>query len=363
MWCSSSSSFFYGAFRIIERSLVSEAREATGQASIQLALINPTNLQPTFPTTAFAVTSFDDEKEVPRDEFDAILTIHDSDEGSIVANAKVHASVQEVLSQARQELRASEISLSQEDLQRVLAPFRLEMLERDRAPAPNDKNARLVFALFFVFLSLAAVFSGNAQLLMSITAEKQLKVTEQLIWTVRPSAWLDGKVLGLSAFCFMTMISGGLGVLLFVGMAKLVGLKTPALSMFLDISPNLALTLGILAICSFAVWFTFFAYVSTTIPDPRTSSRSALVFLPIVALGFGLFAVKFPDTTAMKVCSFVPGIAPAVLSTRLVVSDVSTAEVFGSIGVALVTIWLIRQLALWTLRRQFKIGSDVALSS
>src|SRR5207248_4916174 len=70
-------------------------------------------------------------------------------------------------------------------------------------------RAEKVAAGVFVGLTCLGVFLGMASFFTGITGEKQLRVTEQVVAAISPQTWVDGKLLGLTAAAFGTLLTYG----------------------------------------------------------------------------------------------------------------------------------------------------------
>ena len=73
----------------------------------------------------------------------------------------------------------------------------LEISHPDGAPA-GGRGERVAIIVVIV-LMLMTVFTGMSYIFVSITGEKQIRVTEQVVSAIPAQAWIDGKILGLLA--------------------------------------------------------------------------------------------------------------------------------------------------------------------
>lgn len=91
--------------------------------------------------------------------------------------------------------------------------------------------------------------------------------------------------------------------------------------------PSTLVLLLLLGLGGFLLWNTIFAAVAATVNDLNTSARSALILLPGFPLAFAFFALNNPDSILMRVLSVIPITSPAVMSARLVLTEVAVREV------------------------------------
>ncbi|HKX31700.1 MAG TPA: ABC transporter permease [Blastocatellia bacterium] len=281
---------------------------------------------------------------VGRKEVAGLLVLHSIDQAELLVYKQPvwQPKLMTALSSARREARLKMAGLSPQELDLLLAPFQIDVRFHETGGQPA-KKAETIFALFFIALVIAGVFTGTAYLFAGITGEKQLRVTEQVVAAISPQTWIDGKILGLSGMALISVLSMGGGAVLVVLAAKLFGASLPIpLEM---IHPALLLQFLTMAVLGFLLWLTFFAAIAATINDPQTSMRSAAMFLPFLPLSLAFPAFKNPDTWLMKLLGIMPFSSPAVMPARLVLTDVAWWEFLAATVLLLGTIWMLRRTA------------------
>jgi ABC-2 type transport system permease protein len=173
-----------------------------------------------------------------------------------------------------------------------------------------------------LFLGLMVLFSGFATLFAGITGEKQQRVTEQMVSMVPPQTWMDGKILGLAA---VAMVGTG-----FVLVSGLIGIR------FLPIVlgrgpiplPPVAFEPGVLALIALVtllgvmMWFCFLAAIAATIDDPNSSTRSILLFVPMLPTMAAFALIRVADTGIAQAFAIFPFTSMAVLPVRLTMATV-----------------------------------------
>lgn len=107
-------------------------------------------------------------------------------------------------------------------------------------------------------------------------------------------------------------------------------------------NPAIGLSLLLLGLGGFLRWNTIFAAISATITAPNTSAKGSLLMTPFVSVIFAVFVFKNPDALAMQMLSLFPFTAPAVLSARLVLTEVAWWEVVVALLLLAVSTWFFR---------------------
>src|SRR5439155_13259608 len=160
---------------------------------------------------------------------------------------------------------------------------------------------------------------------------------------ISPQTWVDGKLTGLTAAAFGTLLTYGAALALFLGILRLGGLEFTI--PWSAIRPANLLIYLLLSVLGLFFWNCAFAAIAVTINDPNSSTRSSLMFLPIMFVGMGFPGLQTPDSRVMKALSVLPGTSPTVMTARVVLSDVMMWEVAIAIGLMILAILLLRRIA------------------
>ncbi len=268
------------------------------------------------------------------------------------------------------EMQAAEIAPA--TLARILAPADVEVVTlADRDVSKTDRLA----AYCILGATLVTSWIGLAYLLTGITGEKQQRVTEQIVSAIRPQMWIDGKLLGITAAAICSLAFLILTSLITLAASMILGFEIPlpgALRRWEFIPLLAAFYFG-----GVFFWNCFYAGVAAVINDPNTSSRSSLLFLPLLPMfACGLVASQ-PDGAMMRSLSLIPGTSSVAMPMRLVLGEVSTVELLSSLilmvaGIAVLRLiagrvfaagimlygkepsWL--DIALWTLGRRSEVA-------
>jgi ABC-2 type transport system permease protein len=132
-------------------------------------------------------------------------------------------------------------------------------------------------------------------------------------------------------------------MVLFVVMLKLSGMDFPI--PWAALRPEKLLFFLILSVLGIFFWNCVFAAIAVTINDPNSSTRSSLMFLPLMFVGMGFPGLQKPDAPVMRALALMPGTSPTVMTARLVLSEVPTLEVVASILMLVLTILVLRRIA------------------
>jgi ABC-2 type transport system permease protein len=282
---------------------------------------------------------------VRRQEVDGLLVIASVDHAvlTVFRPPSWSGELEQRLTQARTEMKVRTLNLTPEDVVDTFRPFGLEVTYDAEGVRPAGVGEKIAAGII-IGLMIIGLFVGFAYQFVTITGEKQLRVTEQIISAVSPQQWIDGKILGLSALAMASTVTYVISSLLFVGLSGAFGEMLEMPSGISD--PLLVVTLAFLGLGGYLLWNTFFAGLAATINDPNTSAKGSLMLLPIVVTIFAAIAVvKDPGSTLSLVLSMFPATAPAAMAGRLVMGGVAWWHAAISLLLLAGAIWLLRTAA------------------
>jgi ABC-2 type transport system permease protein len=277
-------------------------------------------------------------------DLDGLLVIDNLDKVELlVYNDPIWlAELRTALSEARSRatLRAAAVTPQvMKDAQRLI-PITLHYHEAARQAS---SRAEKIAAGVFIGLTCLGVFLGMASFFTGITGEKQLRVTEQVVAAISPQTWVDGKLLGLTAAAFGTLLTYGAALALSFTLLKLSGMDLPI--PWAALRPDKLFFFMLLSVLGIFFWNCVFAAIAVTINDPNSSTRSSLMFLPLMFVGMGFPGLQRPDSPVMRALAVMPGTSSTVMTARLVLSDVAPWEVIAAVLLLVLTILVLRRIA------------------
>lgn len=228
--------------------------------------------------------------------------------------------------------------------------------------APQSEDASFILVYVFSFTLLMSLFVTNGYLLQTVIEEKETRLIEILISTVRPTQLLMGKILALGILGLL-QVAVWIGALFLV--ARVAGgqqldqalgiLSTLAnVNMPLDDVP-LLLAYFVLGYFLFAGFYGMVGAVSNSM---REGPQYAALFTLPAALPFYFLAlfVSAPDGTLPLILSLFPLTAPISMAIRLVISDVPAWQ----IGLSLLLLALSALGSMWLAGRLFRVNTLLA---
>lgn len=239
----------------------------------------------------------------------------------------------------------------------TLLPLRLEserITERGRG---GSGRVNAIFSFGLAFLLYMSILLYGQAIMRGVMEEKQTRVAEVIVSSLRPDALLAGKVLGVGGVAFtqitVWVLAGWVMATFRAPIFAAMGL--PATPMRL---PELSLTFGLLLLLLFALGFIFyaalFAAVGSMVNTDQEAQQAAtpLMMLVIFAALFIQPVLFNPSGRLAQWVSLLPFSAPILMPVRLATVQVPWAEIIA----CLVILAASCALAVWVAARIYRVG-------
>lgn len=221
--------------------------------------------------------------------------------------------------------------------------------DEDAEAAENERRGRGLITGGILMLLFIGVINGFALMMSSITQEKQTRVTEQLLTLLRPQEWMDGKIVGITLHSLKSIVFTGVLLLLILNgthMMMVGGVMPLPLSALVLLNAILYVVLGLLLVNSFLAGF------AATIDDPNHSSRSMVMFLPMLPVIISFSIIGSADSALATFLSIFPLTSFAAMPIRVAEVGVPWWQWLLSFALLLATLYWARKLA----ARLFRYG-------
>ncbi|WP_417438606.1 ABC transporter permease [Idiomarina sp.] len=240
-----------------------------------------------------------------------------------------------------QDLRIQQLPLAPEEKavidEKPDIAFSIEESEEASIDDATDSSASMLLVVIMV-----GVFTGFGLMMMSITAEKQQRVTEQLLTIVTPTQWMDGKIIGITLHSLKSMLFIGLMIL---GVSLVVAALSDKSGSGLDWGVGTGLLSLIFVLLGTVLINALLAGFSATIDDPNHSSRSTVMLVPMLPIFLSFSVVSTPDSTLATVMSILPISSFAMMPARLLQTDVAVWEWLLSLVLLAAFVYWMRNVA------------------
>ncbi len=240
--------------------------------------------------------------------------------------------LEEAGSQLRGIVSGAVISLRAGSAGQLLIPPSVTALK----PPTAENTTAIIFANAGIILMFIGIFTYGTWVLTGVVEEKQSRVVEVVLSTVRPRDLLMGKVIGIGLLALAQLI-----------VLVAAGIGAAQLSGRLSLPPT---TVG--AVVQLLTWFVLgFALYSTAlgtlgalasrVDEAQNAAMPVTMtatFSYIVAI---VFVTQEPSGVVARVMTFLPPSAPMVVPLRAALGVIDPWEVVVSIAIMLAAIWLL----------------------
>jgi ABC-2 type transport system permease protein len=228
-----------------------------------------------------------------------------------------------------------ELGLSPEQMAALLQPQALR--SRSLEPVSKDEAARIGLATIALVILFASISIFGGFLVTGVIEEKANRVVEVLLSRTRPEELLAGKVIGMGLL--------GLGQMLIVGACVLAALFAVGTAHLPDTTPGMVGWVVLWFVLGYALYSVVYA-AAGSLASRQEDAQSVSVpvtMLSLIAYFLSFAALESPDGLLARVCSFLPPVAPFVMTIRAAVGGVAPWEVAVAIALmALSTYGLIK---------------------
>ena len=226
--------------------------------------------------------------------------------------------------------------VSEQQLERVVRPYTVATVELSESGAPVEEDefdsGEFLFSFGAGMLLVVSVLTAAGYLLQGLSEEKENRIMEVLLSSLKPEQLMFGKLVGL----------GGAGLLqMAVWTAALVAFLL-ALGRIVDVPVELSApsveTLGV-ALAYFLLGYALLGTVQAALGVVTTNQKEAnniavFVVLPAVSpMWFLAVLIEHPDGVLAQVLSYVPFTAPLTGLIRFGAGGTGLGEVALSLGV------------------------------
>jgi len=249
-----------------------------------------------------------------------------------------------------------------DQLETLSQPIRVNRVDLAPDVEERDNSHPLAFYLpYGISMLFYVVIMTSASLMLgSITKEKENRVMEILMSSIKPVELFTGKILGLGLIGLLQMVLWmGSGMLLL----KLGGTT-------LNIPPNLQLPPQILIwgivffILGYLLYATIMAGIGVLVPNLKEASQATYVviipfLIPLMLVGA---IIDKPNGLLSTVLSLIPLTAPNTIMTRMAATSVPLWQLLVAIGLLIASILLLLRSVAGMFRAQTLLtGSKFSL--
>jgi ABC-2 type transport system permease protein len=262
-------------------------------------------------------------------------------------------------------LQTLDQGVSPQVVSRLSDPANFSEVDRQRDTAGDSESAfdsRFIVVYIFAIILLGSLFTTNGYLLQSVIEEKETRLIEILLASLRPFELLAGKIAAMGLLGLLQVVVWTSAFLFFGWLSLSDQMRTllPILTGIarITIPFNILPTLFIYFVLGYLLFAALFGVVGALSNSMREGPQYTVIFvLPAVAPFYFLSIFATTPNAALPVfLSIFPLTAPLSMAMRLAVTNVPLIEVVISVAVLALTVVLV----MWLAGRLFRVGTLLA---
>ena len=230
-----------------------------------------------------------------------------------------------------------------------------------QALAPSqkrDEDNPLTYAVPYATMMIfyVVIIMSSSLLLNSVTVEKQNRVMEILMLSVKPRQLLTGKIVGLG-------ITGLLQTLIWFGtgytLLRLSG-RTFDLPPGFELPPSILVWGAVFFLLGYAVYASLMAALGALVPNLKEGSQATILVIwpTIVPMFLVSILIEQPHGALATALSLFPLTAPMTMMLRLSVGGVPWWQPLLAVGLLLITVYFILHAVTGVFRAQYLLSGQ-----
>jgi ABC-2 type transport system permease protein len=203
-------------------------------------------------------------------------------------------------------------------------------------PETADDQARFLVANIGAVLILVGIFSFGFTVLTGVVEEKQSRVVEVVLSTVRARDLLMGKVLGIG-------VLGVVQLIVFVVAALVAALATDRLTLPTT-TPGAVALLGLWFVLGYLLYSTALGFLGALASRMEEASNAStpVTLVAMISYFVAIFAViEDPSGTVATIATFLPPSAPFVVPLRAAFDAIPAWQIGLSALITIAGIWIL----------------------
>jgi ABC-2 type transport system permease protein len=246
-------------------------------------------------------------------------------------------------------------------VQEAQARIVLSTLRISRRGATGETGeATFVLAYIVGFVMYMAIFLYSVNVMRSVLEEKQTRIIEVLVSSLRPFQLMLGKVVGVGGVGLLQMTVWGLGAAaVFKYRAAIFGLFKVSAEQAAAIQlPAIGSGIVVLVLAYFLLGYllysAMFAVVGAIVNTDAEAQQAQMPVVMLLVAGIIMFppVLAEPGGHLATIMGLVPFFSPIIMPIRYAASDIPLSEVLGSVGLLAVTTLAVA----WVAARIYRVG-------
>ncbi len=273
------------------------------------------------------------------------ITFYAKNAGAISGRARLA----DAISRATSERRIEQAGLNAEQVRNLTKEITLKVVNE----RGESGRGRIMLALSLMIMIYLTVLIYGITVMRGVTEEKQNRIIEVLLSSVRPFDLLMGKVIGIGLVGLTQYVFWALCGLLLSGVAAL-----PAIAMYSTQIPKLSLSLMIFFVVYYVLGYflyaTLYAMVGSIVSndDDGQQAQMPISMTFMIAWILSVLVMENPTGTAATILSLIPFFGPSLMFMRIALEAAPAWQIALSIVLMVATIIGV----VWLAAKIYRVG-------
>lgn len=306
----------------------------------------------------YTFTSIDSErkaeKQLEDEKIDAYLQLESKDgniSGKLYSTSSLGTStelgIQQILNQMQSGVRASNLSLTTEQVQEVMEPasFKSSKVSFENGKMQSDEGdtgVQMILSFLTTIIMFVFIMTYSSIISQEIASEKGTRIMEVLLSSMKAKTHYYGKLLGILLVAFTQLAIYGIALVVAYQQFR----NTPIVQSFLsNVSIKSLLGKNILVIVGFMLVGIFIYAVLSALcgslvnkAEDTAKAIQPVMYLSMIGYMLGLIlGAANPTNVIIKVASYIPFVSSYCMPLRLATNTVQFSGAMVSLGILLVT--------------------------
>jgi len=232
-------------------------------------------------------------------------------------------------------------------------------LQRDASgKTQTNFGADFAVAYLFAILLMLAVFTTNGYMMQTVIEEKETRLIEILISSMRPTQLLAGKILAMGLLGFLQIVVWLVAIVWLGRLAAGSGLTALAALISLNLTPMQVLLFLLYFVFGYLFFAAAYGMIGAISASMQEGPQFAVFFtLPAaIPLYFISLFTTSPDSPLPVILSLIPVTAPLSMVMRISITTVPAWQ----IAISLVLLIALDAVMIWLAGRMFRVQTLLA---
>jgi ABC-2 type transport system permease protein len=273
------------------------------------------------------------------------ITFYAKNAGSLSGRTRM----EDAISRATSERRIELAGLNAEQVRSLTKEITLKVVNE----RGESGRGRIMLALSLMIMIYLTVLIYGITVMRGVTEEKQNRIIEVLLSSVRPFDLLMGKVIGIGLVGLTQYVFWALCGLLLSGVAAL-----PAIALYSDQVPKLSFSLMfffvVYYLLGYFLYATLYAMVGSIVSndDDGQQAQMPITMTFMIAWILSVLVMENPTGTAATILSLIPFFGPSLMFMRIALEAAPGWQIALSIALMVATIIGV----VWLAAKIYRVG-------